>query len=50
MKTINYIQTQLLNVFTTVDIRIAKTVSQVMALFMLRGGFNIWPDLLTFLT
>ena len=32
------------------DSKIIKTISQVMSLIMLRGGFNIWPDLLPFLT
>ena len=41
---------QLEKVFGEVDSKIAKTVSQVMALIMLRGGFNIWPNLLQFLT
>ena len=50
MPTIDYIKDKLVSVFTIVDIKIAKTVSQVMALIMLRGGFNIWPDLLKFLT
>lgn len=32
------------------DSKIIKTISQVMSLIMLRGGFNIWPELLPFLT
>jgi len=50
MQSINCIKEQLTSFFCTVDTKIAKTVSQVMALIMLRGGFNIWPDLLSFLT
>ena len=29
---------------------IRKTVSSVMSMIMVRGGFNVWPDLLQFLT
>lgn len=50
ISTINFIKQQLMNVFQVVDSKIAKTVSQVMALIILRGGFNIWPELLSFLT
>ena len=50
MATIEYIKTQLTSVFNSIDIKICKTVSQVMALIILRGGFNIWPELLQFLT
>lgn len=50
MQTINFIKQQVTNLFCKVDSKISKTLSQVMALFMLRGGFNIWPDLLGFLT
>lgn len=41
---------QLIRVFEANDMRTAKTVSQVMSTVMLRGGFNIWPELLSFLT
>ena len=50
MTSINYVKSQLTNVFCSVDSKIAKTVSQVMAIIILRGGFNIWPELLKFLT
>ena len=50
MQTIEFIKTKLTSVFNLIDINIAKTVSQVMALIILRGGFNIWPELLQFLT
>ena len=50
MQTIEFIKTQLTSVFNSIDIKICKTVSQVMALIILRGGFNIWPELLQFLT
>jgi hypothetical protein len=50
MQTIEFIKTQLVSVFNSIDIKICKTVSQVMALIILRGGFNIWPELLQFLT
>lgn len=50
MQTIEFIKTQLTSVFNSIDVKIAKTVSQVMALIVLRGGFNIWPELLQFLT
>jgi hypothetical protein len=46
MTTIEYVKSQSKHIFASVDIKIAKTVSQVMALIMLRGGFNLWPDLL----
>ena len=41
---------QLVQVFEANDMKTAKTVSQVMSTVMLRGGFNIWPELLSFLT
>lgn len=50
MQTIEFIKTKLTSVFKSIDIKICKTVSQVMALIILRGGFNIWPELLQFLT
>ena len=50
--TIEYIKGQMKNVFVMdhTESKIIKTISQVMALLMLRGGFNIWPELLPFLT
>lgn len=39
-----------MKVFESNDFKTAKTVSQVMSTIMLRGGFNVWPELLTFLT
>jgi len=50
MGTINFIKNQVTSYFCVVDSKISKTLSQVMALIMLRGGFNIWPELLGFLT
>lgn len=32
------------------DLNTAKSISQIMSLMVARGGFNIWPDLLPFLT
>jgi hypothetical protein len=52
MATIDFIKMQMKNVFVMerTDSKIIKTISQVMSLVMLRGGFNIWPELLPFLT
>jgi hypothetical protein len=44
------LKNQLVQVFEANDMKTAKTVSQVMSTVMLRGGFNIWPELLSFLT
>ncbi len=50
MNTIEFIKHHIQNVFVTCgDSKVAKTVSQVMSLIVLRGGFNIWPELLKFL-
>lgn len=52
MATIDFIKMQMKNVFAMeqTDSKIIKTISQVMSLIMLRGGYNIWPELLPFLT
>ena len=52
MATIDFIKMQMKNVFVMeqTESKIIKTISQVMSLIMLRGGFNIWPELLPFLT
>ena len=51
MSTINFIKSQMQVVFVNEQTtKITKTISQVMSLIMIRGGFNIWPELLPFLT
>ena len=52
MATIDFIKMQMKTVFVMeqTDSKIIKTISQVMSLITLRGGFNIWPELLPFLT
>ena len=49
MQSIEFIKGQLTSVYNQIDQKVAKTVSQVMALIIQRGGFNIWPELLPFL-
>ena len=50
MEAIYYIQSRLKVAFYDPQIEVRKTVSNVMSMVMVRGGFNAWPDLLTFLT
>ena len=50
MDTINYVKDRLKVAFYDSDYSIRKTVSSVMSMIMVKGGYNIWPDLLQFLT
>jgi hypothetical protein len=50
MEIIEFIKERLKIAFYDQDYSIRKTVSSVMATIIVRGGFNIWPDLLQFLT
>jgi hypothetical protein len=49
MPTIYYVQDKLKIAFMDTLAVIRKTVANVMAIIIVRGGFNIWPDLLRFL-
>jgi len=49
MPTIYYVQEKLLIAFMDALAVIRKTAANVMAIIIVRGGFNIWPDLLRFL-
>lgn len=50
MPTIYYVQSKLQQAFMDEADVIRKTVANVMAIILVRGGLNIWPDLLQFLT
>ena len=50
MQAIYYIEDRLKRAFYDPSLEVRKTVSNVMSMIMVRGGFNAWPDLLTFLT
>jgi len=50
MSAIFYIEEKLKTAFYDEHVEVRKTVSSVMSMIMVRGGFNAWPDLLTFLT
>jgi hypothetical protein len=50
MDTINFIKEKLMLAFYDSEYVIRKTVSSIMAMIIVKGGFNIWPDILTFLT
>jgi hypothetical protein len=50
MKSIYYIQDKLKLSFYDEHVEVRKTVSSVMSMIIVRGGFNAWPDLLEFLT
>lgn len=49
MPTIYYVQDKLKIAFMDALAVVRKTVANVMAIIIVRGGFNIWPDLLRFL-
>lgn len=49
MDTINFIKDKLKIAFYDKEYSVRKTVSSVMAMIIVRGGINIWPDLLQFL-
>jgi anti-anti-sigma regulatory factor len=47
MITIEFMKKQMKDIFiTNIDPQIARTISSFMALIIIRGGFNIWPELL----
>ena len=50
MQAIYYIEERLKIAFFDSQVEVRKTVSSVMSMIMVRGGFNAWPDLLPFLT
>jgi hypothetical protein len=50
MDTIEYVKERLKIAFYDMDYTVRKTVSNVMSMIVVRGGFNVWPDLLPFLT
>lgn len=50
METINFIKDKLKQAFYDPQYDVRKTVSSIMAMIIVRGGINIWPDLLQFLT
>ena len=50
MQGIYYIEERLKIAFFDAHIEVRKTVSSVMSMIMVRGGYNAWPDLLPFLT
>lgn len=50
MQAIYYIEERLKVAFYDEHVSVRKTVCNVMSMIMVRGGFNAWPDLLTFLT
>jgi len=46
----NFVKERLLQAFYDPEYLVRKTVSQVMSIIVLRGGFHIWPELIGFLT
>lgn len=47
MITIEFMKKQMKDIFlTNIDTKIAKTISSFMAMIIIRGGFNVWPELL----
>ena len=50
MPVIFYVQERLKQAFFDSSLVVRKTVSSVMSMIIVRGGFNAWPELLTFLT
>ena len=50
MTAIYYIEERLKRAFYDPQVEVRKTVSSVMSMIIVRGGYNAWPDLLTFLT
>ena len=46
MDSINFIKEKLKLAFYDPDYNVRKSVSSVMAMIIVRGGINIWPDLL----
>lgn len=49
MQTIYYVQEKLKTAFMDESEQVRKTVASVMSIIIVRGGFNVWPDLLRFL-
>lgn len=49
MPVIYYVQSKLGSAFMDELAVVRKTVANVMSIIIVRGGFNIWPDLLNFL-
>ncbi|CDW78644.1 transportin-1 isoform 1 [Stylonychia lemnae] len=50
MDTINYVKDRLLVAFYDPEYTVRKTVSSVMSILVVKGGFHIWPELLSFFT
>ena len=50
MPAIYFIEERLKAAFYDEHLEVRKTVSSVMSMIIVRGGFNAWPDLLRFLT
>jgi hypothetical protein len=48
--TTNYVKEKLLVAFYDPEYVVRKTVSSVMSIIILKGGFHIWPELISFLT
>ena len=47
MITIEFMKKQMKEIFVTnIDTKIAKTISSFMAMIIIRGGFNVLPELL----
>jgi len=43
MDTINYVKEKLLIAFYDPEYNVRKTVSSVMSILIVKGGFHIWP-------
>jgi len=50
MDTINFVKEKLVQAFFDPEYMVRKTVSSVMSMLIVKGGFHIWPELLNFLT
>lgn len=50
MEAINFIKEKLKMAFYDPEMQVRKTVSSTISMIIVKGGINIWPDVLHFLT
>ena len=50
MDTINFCKDKLMIAFYDPHYNVRKTVSSIISMIIVKGGINIWPEVLNFLT
>ena len=50
MESINFIKEKLMIAFYDYEVNVRKTVSSIISMIIVKGGINIWPEVLKFLS